>query len=181
MRLLEGVGQEEAQDKATKNGERTHEREEPEPARLASDAAHVKNSVGQEFGRGLAELVAEVEDHDTLGCLCAGIPGREGPQTTGDEAGLCDTEQQAGGNERAVVRLEGLEAADDTEEKELEREPFARTDTVQDHVAGNLEEHNAEGQHLLADVELVLRDADVFHEVVRDGVGHVAAVKLCFG
>ena len=32
---------------------------------------------------------------------------------------------------------------------------------------------------MLTDVELVLADADVFHEVVGDGIGHVATVELC--
>jgi hypothetical protein len=41
------------------------------------------------------------------------------------------------------------------------------------------EEDNAEREHLLPNVELVLCDADVFHEVVRNGIGDVAAIELC--
>lgn len=32
---------------------------------------------------------------------------------------------------------------------------------------------------MLADVELVLVDADILHETIRDGVGDVAPVKFC--
>jgi len=41
-----------------------------------------------------------------------------------------------------------------------------------------LEENNAERQHLLADIELVLSDADITEEVVGKGIGNVATVKL---
>ena len=50
--------------------------------------------------------------------------------------------------------------------------------TVEDHVGRDLEKHDTQREHLLADVELVLGDADIFHEVVRDGVGNVTSVKF---
>lgn len=42
----------------------------------------------------------------------------------------------------------------------------------------DLEQHDSQRQHLLADIELVLRNANVFHEVVGNRVRNVAAVQL---
>ena len=75
--------------------------------------------------------------------------------------------------------MESLEGADDTEEEELESEPLSWADSVEDHVGRDFEKHDTQGEHLLADVELVLGDADIFHEVVCDGVGDVTSVKFC--
>jgi hypothetical protein len=75
--------------------------------------------------------------------------------------------------------LEGLKGADGAEKEELQCEPLARPDAVQDHVGRDLKQHDAQREHLLADVELVLGDADIFHEAVGDGVGNVASVEFC--
>lgn len=69
-----------------------------------------------------------------------------------------------------------MERADDPKEEQLESEPLARSDPVEDHVRGDLEEDDPEREHLLSDVELVLVDPDVSHEVVRERVGDVASV-----
>jgi hypothetical protein len=69
-----------------------------------------------------------------------------------------------------------LERADDPEEEQLESEPLARSDPVEDHVGRDLKEDDPEREHLLSDVELVLVDPDVFHEIVRERVGDVASV-----
>jgi len=177
-RVLEAVGKAESEDKAAEDGEDAHDGEEPEPSGPAADAAHVQDAECEQLGRGLAELVAEVEEHDALGGLAAGVPCREGPQTARNEARLGDAQQEAREDEGTIRALEGLEGRDEAEEEELEREPLAGADAVQDHVGGDLEEHDAQRQHLLADVELILRDADILHEVVGDGVGDVAAVEL---
>lgn len=69
-----------------------------------------------------------------------------------------------------------MERADDPEEEQLESEPLARSDPVEDHVGRDLKEDDPEREHLLADVKLVLVDPDVFHKVVRERVGNVASV-----
>jgi hypothetical protein len=69
-----------------------------------------------------------------------------------------------------------LERADDSEEEQLESEPLARSDPVEDHVGGDFKEDDPEREHLLSDVELVLVDPDVFHEVIRQRVGNIASV-----
>ncbi len=71
-----------------------------------------------------------------------------------------------------------MEGADDAKEEELQRQPLARADAVQDHARRDLEDHNAQRQHLLADVELVPHNANVLEEVVSQGVGDVATVKF---
>lgn len=76
MRTVEGVRKEEAIHNATADGKGTHKGEEPEPARLTSNAAHVKNTIGQELCRCLTNLIAEVEDHDTLSGLLSRVPSR---------------------------------------------------------------------------------------------------------
>ena len=179
VRVLEGVGQTETKHETTEHCEGTHENEQPEPTSLVADAAHVKNTIGQQLGGGLAELVSKVEEHDTLRRLAACVPGRQRPETTGDEARLGHAEEETGGDEGAVVVLEGLEGGNGAEEEELQSEPLSGADAVQDHVGGNLEEDDAEGEHLLADVELVLGDANFLHEVVGQGIGNVTAIELC--
>jgi hypothetical protein len=61
----------------------------------------------------------------------------------------------------------------------LKCEPLTRANTVERHICRNLEQHDTKREHLLTDVELVLIDADVFEEVVRDGIGDVTTIKLC--
>lgn len=123
-------------------------------------------------------MVPEVEDHNPLGGLGARVPCGKCPEAAGDEARLGDTQQEAGTNERGVVCLECLKCADGAKEEELESKPKAGTDAVERHVGGDFEKNDTQREHLLADVELVLCDVDVFHEVVGDGVGDVAAVEL---
>ncbi len=178
-RILERVWQAEAVDEAAEDGERPHEHEQPEPPGLAADAAHVQDAVREQLRRRLAELVAKVEDHHALGRLRARIPRRQRPQAAGDEAGLGHAQQEARGDEHAVALLEGLEGADGAEEEQLQRQPLARADAVQDHVGRDFEQHDAQREHLLADVELVLRHANVLHEVVGEGVGNVPSVEFC--
>lgn len=74
--------------------------------------------------------------------------------------------------------LEGLEKAHEAEEEQLEGQPLAGPDSVQDHVGRDLEEHNSQREHLLADIELVLVDADILHELVCNGICNVSSVKL---
>lgn len=75
--------------------------------------------------------------------------------------------------------MESLEGADGTEEEELESEPLSWAESVEDRVGRECEKYDTQLEHLLADVGLVLLDADIFHEVVRDGVGDVTSVKFC--
>ncbi len=139
----------------------------------------MQNAVCQQLRRRLTGLVPEVKDHDSLRGFLPGVPRREGPQPARNEARLGHSQEESGGDERAIAFLKGLEDADRSEQKELERQPFSWADPVEDHVRGNLEQHDAQGQHLLADVELVLVDADIFHELVGDGVGDVPSVQFC--
>jgi hypothetical protein len=60
----------------------------------------------------------------------------------------------------------------------LESQPPGRTNAVESHVGGKLEQHNAERHELLAHIELVLSDTHIFQEVVREGVGYIALVEL---
>lgn len=138
----------------------------------------MKNTIGQQLGRSLAELVTKVEEHNALGRLSARVPGRERPETAGNETGLGDTKQQTGGNEGAIAVLESLEGRDGAEEEELQGEPLAGADAVENHVGWDFEEHDAERQHLLTDVELILGDADILEEGVGDGVGDVSTIEL---
>lgn len=177
-RILERVRQEATEDKPRCDCESTHDDEEPKPARSIRGTAHVKYTVRQEFGGGLAELVAKVEDHDSLRSLSLRIPSRQGPQTSGNKPRFCDAQKKSSRYERSIIGLEGLEGADCTEEEELQSEPFAWSNPVQNHVRRNLKQHNPERQHLLPDVELVLCDADVFHETVCDRIRNVAAIQL---
>ena len=181
MRVPERIRQEETQDDTAEQGERSHEGEQPEPTSLAANTTHMQDTVCDQLRRGLAELVTEVEEHDTLGSLLPCVPCRQRPQATGDKTGLGHAEQETRSDERAVVVLECLEGTDGTEEEKLKSEPLAGTDAVQDHVGGDLEEDNAERQHLLSDVKLILSDVHICHHVVGDSVGDIAAVKLCKG
>jgi hypothetical protein len=111
-RVLERVREQEPEDETAGDRKGAHERKQPEPAGFATDASHVEDPVGEEFGRCLTGLVTEVEDlriraegirkgsirrvadptmkrlsyHSSLGRLVPGVPGRQSPQTTGDEA-----------------------------------------------------------------------------------------------
>ena len=115
---------------------------------------------------------------EQLSVLIVQGPASYIPESTRDEARLCNAKQKTTGNEGAIVVLEGLEGRDNSEEEQLEREPFARTNTIQDHVGRNLKEHDTKRQHLLAHIELVLVDANIFHHVVSNSVRDVATVQL---
>jgi len=178
MRVSERIRQEESEDEAANDSEAAHESEQPEPAGLATDTTHVEDTEGKQLCRRLAELIAKVKDHDTLGGLVSRVPGGERPEATRDKPRLSYAQDKAGGNESAVPVLEGLECADDAEEEELQGKPLARSNTVENHVGGDFSQNNAERQHLLADIELILINAHIFHELVRDGIGHVSSVQL---
>jgi hypothetical protein len=60
----------------------------------------------------------------------------------------------------------------------LESQPPGRTNAVESHVGGKLEQHNAERHELLAHIELVLGDVDILHEIISEGVGYIALVEL---
>tara|TARA_R110002060_G_scaffold58213_1_gene68283 strand:- start:314 stop:562 length:249 start_codon:yes stop_codon:yes gene_type:complete len=75
--------------------------------------------------------------------------------------------------------LESLECADSSKEEELQCEPLSGTDSVKDHVGGDFEEDDAEGEHLLADIELILSDVHIFEEVVCESVGDIATIEFC--
>lgn len=60
----------------------------------------------------------------------------------------------------------------------MKGQPFSSTNTIENHVGGNLEENDAERQHLLSHVELVLGDVYVFKKIVGQSVGNVASVEL---
>lgn len=62
--------------------------------------------------------------------------------------------------------MPGLEDTDNTKEEELKGEPLSRTNPIKDHVGGNLEKNNAQREHLLTNVELILSDPDIFEEVI---------------
>lgn len=177
-RVAERIGEAEAVNEAAQDGEAAHESEEVKPAGLAAGALHVQDAVGEQLGAGLADLVAKVKDHDALGRLGAGVPGRHGPETAGNETRFGDAEEETGDDEGGIIVLPCLEGRDDAEEEQLEGQPFTRPDTVQAHVGGDFGEHDAQRQHLLADVELVLRDADILEEGAGDGVGNVSTVKF---
>lgn len=177
--VLEGIGQTETEDKAAEDGETAHEDKQPEPASLVGDAAHMENAVGEQLGRGLAELVTEVKEHDTLGSLIARVPGRKRPQAARNETRLGNSEQESGRDEGAIAVLESLKGRNEAEQEELQSKPLSRPDAVQDHVGWDLKEHDAQRQHLLANVELVLCDPDILHELVSDSISDVATVELC--
>ena len=72
---LERIRKEEAKNESTQTGESTHEHKQPEPTGASGNASHMKDTEGKEFCRGLAKLVAKVEDHHTLSSLLLGVPG----------------------------------------------------------------------------------------------------------
>lgn len=143
-RLLERIRQAEAKYEATEDCKPTHKDEQPEPSRLASNSAHVQDAVGEQFRRGLTELVTKVEDHYPFCRFRSRVPRGKRPKTPRNEARLRDTEQEASCDERRVVRLEGLERAHGAEQKELQSEPLAGSHAVERHVGRDLEEHDAE-------------------------------------
>lgn len=92
-----------------------------------------------------------------------------------------------------------MEGADQAKRNDLCTEPFSWAELVEQHIGWDFQEDDAGGQQLLADVELILRDADILeleateisagsherthsakgtHKVVREGIGDVASVKL---
>ena len=83
---IERVREEEAENESTKTGESAHKHEQPEPASTSSNSSHVEDTVCKEFCRCLAKLVAEVKDHHTLRGFLLGVPGRQRPESAGDEA-----------------------------------------------------------------------------------------------
>lgn len=175
-RLFERVRQEEAQHEAAEDGKQAHQHKQPEPARLATNAAHVQDAKSEEARRGLAALHAGEKEHDTRGRLGARVPGRQSPQGAGNEAGFAEAEQETCRDEGAVAVLPGLQRAHGAKQKKLQREPAAGPDAVQSHVGRDFEEHDAQGEQLLPEVELVLREADIVTEVIREGAGDVASV-----
>lgn len=138
----------------------------------------MKNTIGKQLGRSLTKLVTEVKEHDSFSSLLASIPSTECPKPTRNKSRLGNSKQESSRHEGTVVILEGLEGTDCTEEEELDRQPLAWTDAVENHVARYLEEDDTEGEHLLADVELVLGYADVDKEVVCQGIGNVSSIEL---
>lgn len=49
-RVLERVREQESEDKTTRHRKGAHERKQPEPTGFTTDASHVEDSVGEEFG-----------------------------------------------------------------------------------------------------------------------------------
>lgn len=139
----------------------------------------MENTIGQQLRRSLTKLVSEVEEHNSLGSLLTSVPRRKSPKAARNETGLSNAKQEPRCDEGAVVILECLEGTDSAKKEELQRQPLARADAVEDHVGWNLEEYYAKRKHLLADVELVLCDADILHEVISKGVSDIASIEFC--
>lgn len=177
-RVLERIGQTESKDETAGDGKGSHKSKQPEPSRLASDTSHMEDTIGEKFGRSLSQLVAKVENHDTFRGLLASVPGRQRPETTRNVAGFSYSEKESCGNKRPVALHERLEGTDDTKQEQLQSEPFSRADPVERHVCRYFEEDDTQREHLLANIKLVLRDANIFPEIVREGVGNVASVEF---
>jgi hypothetical protein len=70
--------------------------------------------------------------------------------------------------------LERLESGHHSPSEDLTTQPDGRANAVEDHIRWDFPEHDTQREQLLTDVEPVLRDADVFHEVVGKGISNVA-------
>ena len=141
--ILERVRKEESQDDAADDGEYAHDDKQPEPTSFTPNSTHVQNPIRQQFRRGLAKLVAEVEEHNSFRGLRARVPRRQRPQTARNKPRFSHAQEKTGGDEGAVAVLKGLEGADGAEEEELQGEPFSGADAVENHVGGDFEEHDA--------------------------------------
>lgn len=75
----ERIRETETKDESTGDSESSHQGEQPEPSGFTADTPHVEDSVGQEFGRSLTELVSEIKEHDSFGSFRSSVPGTEGP------------------------------------------------------------------------------------------------------
>lgn len=89
-------------------------------------------------------MIPKVKEHDTFGCLLAGVPGRECPESARDKATLGQAEQETGCNERSIAALKRLEGADNPEEEELESEPLAGPNAIENYVGGNFKQDDAQ-------------------------------------
>lgn len=103
---------------------------------------------------------------------------RTSPESTRNVSRLGDAQDKSRRDEGSVVVLERLERANQTEQEQLQGEPPAGPNPVEDHIGRDLEQDDTQRQHLLPNVELVLGDADFLHEVVRDGVANVSAIEF---
>ena len=138
----------------------------------------MQNTIRNEFRGRLTELITKVKDDDSLSCFGTGIPGREGPETAGNKARFSDTKEEARDQKRPITLLEGLEGTDGAKQENLQSKPFTGAHAIEDHVRRDLSEHDAKGEQLLADVELILVDANIFHEFVGNGIGNVSTIEL---
>lgn len=134
MRIFERVGQEEPKDEARRHSERSHEDEQPEPSRLSRHTTHMEDAVCQQLRTRLTELISKIKHHDSLRRLLPRIPRGQGPKPARNEARFGYTKEKSGRNEGGIIRLPCLERTDDAEEEELERQPLAWANAVEDHV-----------------------------------------------
>jgi hypothetical protein len=79
----------------------------------------MQDAVRKELRRRLAELVTEIEKHDSFRRLASRVPRGESPEAAGDESGFGHAQQESTSDKRTVAVLPGLEGADNTEEEKL--------------------------------------------------------------
>ena len=91
--------------------------EDPSPAMVSPDAVHLPDRAREQAAECAREGRGRVEEREALLRLLAAVPHRDHVAAPGEEARLCEPEEEARGDESAEVLREALEDGDEPEDE----------------------------------------------------------------
>ncbi|GJD04251.1 hypothetical protein ColKHC_13076 [Colletotrichum higginsianum] len=163
---------------ADEDGGQALDDEDPSPAGLAADAVHGGDGGGEQAAEGAGEGGGGEEDGGTDADLGALVPAREVIVDAGEEAGLGDAEEPAGGEQAGEVGAEAHERHDGAPGDDDAGEEEARRQALEQGVGGGLEDGVADEED--GEREVVVAGAchaEVLLHAGETGVADVGAVE----
>lgn len=160
-----------------RHGQDALEDKDPAPVAQPPDAVHARNGRGQQAAKGRGDDDGAKVDGEALLGLLAPVPEADEVEAAGEDAGLEDAQQEARGEQAAVVADEALAQHDDAEAQDAERQPHARRHALQRQVGRDLQQdvgHEEDGQRR---VWLLAAQAQVSRHAHGEGIGYVCAAR----
>lgn len=175
---LLGEGREgEEEDDAHETGQSTFEDENPTPTQVTAHAAHLADGRGEQTTEGAGQRSGGEEQSKPLLSLGTLIPHGQEIKAAGKHAALENTQEEAGGDETAVVLHQPLHRGYETKADAAQGQPYSWGEALEEDVGRDFEDHVGDEEDGQTGVVLVACKTEVFHQAVHLGIGDIDSVQ----
>lgn len=175
--LLGEGGEGEEEDDAHDTSQGAFEDEDPAPTEVTAHAAHLADGRGKQTTESAGQGSGGKEESESLLSLGTLIPHSQEVEAAGEHAALEDTQEEAGGDETAVVLHQTLHRGYETEADAADGQPYSRGEALEEKVGRDLEDDVGDEEDGQTGVVLVARETEILHEAVDLGVGDVDSIQ----